>query len=72
MRKKVLTINMSLEYPLYRKFKKYKRGQPRPKYSAKDKRAPLIQYDKKSRGCHERTTLVVENPNARGSMKWMG
>ena len=46
MRKKVLTIKISLEYPPHGKFGKYKKGQPRPKYSAKDKRAPLIQYDK--------------------------
>ena len=32
------------------KFEKYKKGQPRPKYSAKDKRAPLIQYDKNQEG----------------------
>jgi len=45
-KKKVLTIKMSLEYPPHGKFEKFKKGQPRPKYSAKDKRAPLIQYDK--------------------------
>ena len=46
MRKKVLTIKMSLEYLPHGKFEQYKKGQPRPKYSTKDKRVPLIQYDK--------------------------
>ena len=46
MKKRVLTVKMSLEYPPHGKFEKYKKGQPCPKYSAKDKRAPLIQCDK--------------------------
>ena len=46
MREKVLKVKMSLEYPPHGKFEQYKKGQPHPRYSAKDKRAPLIQYEK--------------------------
>ena len=31
MKKKVLTIKMSLEYPPHGKFEKFKKGQPHPK-----------------------------------------
>ena len=46
MRKKVLKVKILLEYPTHGKFEQYKKEQPRPRYSAKDQRAPHIQYDK--------------------------
>ena len=47
MKKEVLVMKMTLEYPPHGEFKQYKKGQPHPKYSAKDKRAPRIQYDRR-------------------------
>ena len=47
MKKVVSEVKMTLEYPPHGKFEQYKKGQPRPRYSAKDKRAPRIQYDKR-------------------------
>ena len=47
MKKEVLVVNMTLEYPPHGEFKQYKKEQPRPRYQVKDKRAPRIQYDKR-------------------------
>ena len=46
MKRVVLVVNMTLEYPPHGDFKQYKKGQPHPRYSAKDKRTPRIQYNK--------------------------
>jgi hypothetical protein len=47
MKKVVLEVKMTLEYPPHGNFQQYKKGQPRPRHSVKDKRAPCIQYDKR-------------------------
>ena len=47
IKKVVLVVTMTLEYPPHGEFKQYKKGQPRARYSAKDKRSPRIQYDKR-------------------------
>ena len=39
-------IEVTLVYPPHSEYVPYKKGQPRPKYSAKNKRVLLVRYDK--------------------------
>ena len=45
MQKVVLVMMMTLKYQPHGEFKQYKKGQPCPRYQAKDKRSPRIQYN---------------------------
>ena len=65
-KKEILVVKMTLEYPPHGESKQYKDGQPRPRYSAKDKRDPRIQYDKAPRGHHQRNPPIVESLHESG------
>ena len=67
MLKEVLVIKITLGYPPHGEFKQYKKGTPRPRHKATNKRGPCIQYNRNQEQASKE--IFTENgttPNVEG------